>query len=119
MTECTRSPGAPRGGTLKFGMLAAAALLLTGCADWPRAGNNGLFYTNVTTPVAVLDQAAPSVRTGEACSTGILGLFASGNSSINAAKTKAGITKISTVEERFTHYLLGAYSKYCTIVSGT
>jgi hypothetical protein len=105
--------------SLKIAVSGAAILLLSGCADWPRAGHNGLFYTNVTTPVAVLDQEAPAVRTGEACSTGILGLFASGNSSINAAKTKVGITKISTVEERFTHYLLGAYSKYCTIVSGT
>lgn len=103
----------------KLGIIAASALLLTSCGYWPSAGNNGLLYTNVTMPVAVLDQEAPVVRTGEACSTGILGLYAAGDSSINAAKSKVGITKISTVEERYTHYLLGAYTKYCTIVTGT
>ena len=114
MTRCNRLRA-----TQRLGALAATALLLSGCAYWPSAGNNGIFYTNVTKPVAVLDQEAPAVRTGEACSTGILGLYASGNSSVNTAKTRAGITKISTVEERYTHYMLGAYTKYCTIVTGT
>lgn len=118
MTHRTRSSAACSG-VFKIAALGALALLLSGCGYWPRAGNNGLLYTNVTMPVAVLDQEAPVVRTGEACSTGILGLYASGNSSVNAAKSKAGITKISTVEEHYTHVLLGAYSKYCTIVSGT
>ena len=104
---------------LKLGTVAAAAFMLSGCSYWPSAGNNGVFYTNVTRPIAVLNPEATTVRTGEACSTGILGLFASGNSSVNTAKAKAGITNISTVEERYTQYVLGAYSKYCTIVSGT
>ncbi|MDH3662001.1 MAG: TRL-like family protein [Alphaproteobacteria bacterium] len=119
MTDRLCMSAARRNVALRFGALAAAALLLSGCGYWPRAGNNGLLYTNVTMPVAILDQEAPVVRTGEACSTGILGLYAAGNSSVNAAKSKVGITKISTVEERYTHYLLGAYTKYCTIVSGT
>lgn len=104
---------------LTVGAVIGGAVLLTGCADWPRSGNNGAFYTNVTVPVAVLQADAPAVRTGEACSIGVLGLFAAGNSSINAAKSKAGITTISTVEEHFVQYLLGAYSKYCTVVTGT
>lgn len=115
----TSPPATSAKRVLKLGTLAATALLLSSCAYWPSAPHNGLLYTNVTSPVAVLDQEAPTVRTGEACSTSILGLFAAGNSRINTAKTNVGITKISTVEERYTHYLLGAYSKYCTIVSGT
>jgi hypothetical protein len=94
-------------------------MLLSGCAYWPRAGNNGAFYTNVTTPVAVLEPEATDVRRGEACSVGILGLFASGNSSIEAAKNRAGIERITVVEERFRQYMLGAYSQYCVLVSGT
>ena len=104
---------------LKLAAVGASALLLSGCAYWPAAGNNGAFYTNVTRPIAVLDPEATTVRTGEACTTGILGLYASGNSSVNTAKAKAGITTISTVEERFTQYVLGVYTKYCTIVSGS
>lgn len=119
MTDRTYLPTVSGNRLLKLGTLAAAALMLNGCAYWPSAPHNGAFFTNVTAPIAVLDQEAPAVRTGEACSTGILGLYASGNSSINAAKSAVGITKISTVEGRYTQYLLGAYSKYCTIVSGT
>ncbi len=117
MTERRCRPRAAS--VLRLGTLAALTLALGACAYWPGAGNNGLLYTNVTKPVAVLDQEAPVVRTGEACSTGILGLYAAGNSSVNTAKSKVGITRISTVEERYTHYLFGAYTKYCTIVSGT
>lgn len=118
MTSRRRSPAAGIA-TLRIAASAAALTLLSGCSYWPAAGNNGLLYTNVTMPIAVLDQEAPNVRTGEACSTGILGLISSGNSSINTAKTNVGITKITTVEQRFTQYLFGTYSKFCTIVSGT
>lgn len=119
MTERTRLTAICRPALPRLAALATLALTLGGCAYWPAAGNNGAFYTNVTRPVAVLDAEAPTVRTGTACSTGILGLFAAGNSSINTAKSNAGITKISTVEESFKQYLLGAYTSYCTIVSGT
>jgi TRL-like protein family len=104
---------------LTLGTMIAAVLFLTGCGYWPAAGNNGLLYTNVTTPVAVVQSEATAVRKGEACAIGLLGLFASGNSSIEAAKNSVGINNITTVEERYRQYLLGAYSQYCVIVSGT
>jgi hypothetical protein len=104
---------------LKFGTLIAAALVVSGCSYWPAAGNNGIFYTNVTRPVSVVDKQALATRRGEACATGILGLYASGNSSINRAKTRAGISEVHMVEERFTQYLAGLYTKYCTVVSGS
>jgi hypothetical protein len=103
---------------LKFGTLIAATLVVSGCSYWPAAGNNGIFYTNVTRPIAVTDKQALASRRGEACSTGILGLYASGNSSINRAKSRAGITEVHIVEERFTQILAGLYTKYCTVVSG-
>ncbi len=107
------------GRTLKLGTLIAATLIVSGCGYWPAAGNNGIFYTNVTRPVAVVDKQALAVRRGEACSTGILGLYASGNSSVNRAKTRAGINEVHIVEERFTQILAGLYTKYCTVVSGS
>ncbi len=103
----------------KISAVLLGTMVLAGCAYWPSSGSNGLFYTNVTKPVAVLDAEATTVRTGEACAIGLLGLFASGDSSINAAKNNVGITKITTVEEHYKQYLLGAYSRYCVIVSGT
>ncbi len=119
MIEHNRRTVACAGRALKLGTVAAVALLLSGCAYWPASGANGVLYTNVTRPVAVLDKQALTTRTGEACASGILGLYASGNSTLNRAKANAGITEVHTVEERFTHYLAGAYVKYCTIVSGT
>lgn len=118
-TSGSRSPAVARSGLLRVAALAISAALLSGCAAWPKAGNNGLFYTQVTTPFAVLDAEANASRTGKACSTGLLGLIATGNTSIETAMETAGITKISTVEESFTHFLFGAYSSYCTIVKGS
>ena len=100
-------------------MVFFSALLLSSCAYWPGSGANGLIYTNVTKPVSVLKSEAAAVRTGEACAIGLLGLFASGDSSISKAKDSVGITEITMVEERYRHYFVGAFSQYCVIVSGT
>jgi len=99
--------------------IAIGTFSMTGCSYWPSAGNNGLLYTNVTKPIAVLKSDAAVVRKGEACSIGILGLFSSGDSSIGAARGSVGITEITLVEERYRQYLLGLYSQYCVVVSGT
>lgn len=99
--------------------VVSSAIFMSGCAYWPESGNNGLLYTNVTKPVTVLKSEAVAVRTGEACAIGLLGLFASGNSSIASAKDSVGITEIAMVEERYRQYLLGAFSQYCVVVSGT
>ncbi|MGI9494363.1 MAG: TRL domain-containing protein [Geminicoccaceae bacterium] len=104
---------------LTMAAMTAGTFSVGGCAFWPSSGSNGLLYTNVTKPVAVLQSDAAAVRQGEACSIGLFGLFASGNSSISAARSSVGITNITMVEERYRQYLLGAYSKYCVVVSGT
>jgi hypothetical protein len=91
----------------------------TGCGYWPRSGNNGLFYTDTIVPVAVLEaESDEPVKTGEACSIGVLGLWATGDSSVKAAKRNGGITRIATVEEKFKQVFLGARSEYCTVVTG-
>ncbi len=113
----TRRAGLTRR-TLKFGTLIAATLVVSGCSYWPAAGNNGIFYTDVTRPVAVVEPDALATRRGEACATGILGLYASGDSSVNRAKAKAGISQVHIVEERFMQVMAGLYTQYCTVVSG-
>jgi len=119
MVSSLRTTHARGKSTIRLGMLIAASFMLSSCAIWPSAGQNGALYTEVTRPIAVLDPEVTNVRTGEACSSGILGLYAAGDSSVSRAKINAGITKVSTVEERYIHYILGLYSSYCTIVSGT
>jgi len=104
---------------LKVGFALTALLMFTACSAWPRAGNNGAFYTKVSSPVAVFENESPEpLRYGQACSSGILGLYASGDSTIARARTNGSITKIITIEEQFKQVLLGAYAQYCTVVGG-
>ncbi len=92
---------------------------MAGCAAWPDAASNGLIYTDVTKPVAVLSSDTTAVRSGEACTIGLLGLFATGNSTIATARDSVGITNVVMVEERHFHILAGAFTQYCVVVSGT
>ncbi|MCS7013548.1 MAG: TRL domain-containing protein [Chloroherpetonaceae bacterium] len=61
----------------------------------------------VTFPVAVSGNQIGQ-KVGKASSSIILGLFAFGDSSIQAAAKNGGITKISTVDVQFTSILLGS-----------
>lgn len=105
--------------SLKFGSVFAALLLLAGCSSWPRAGTNGAFYTKVSSPVAAFDnESAEPLRYGQACTSGVLGLYTTGDSTLAAARANGSITKVVTIEEQFKHVFLGAYSQYCTVVGG-
>jgi hypothetical protein len=105
--------------TLKVCTALAATLLIAGCSYWPRAGNNGAFYTKVSSPVVALpNNRSEPLRYGQACNSSILGLYAAGDSSIAAAQRNGSITEVVTVEEQFKHVLLGAYAQYCTVVGG-
>lgn len=105
--------------SLRVGFTVVVLMFLTGCSAWPRAGNNGALYTKVSSAITALpNDSDEPLRYGQACSSGILGLYASGDSTIAAASADASITKIVTVEEQFKHILMGAYSQYCTVVGG-
>lgn len=100
---------------------AAAVLALTalnGCAM--ATGGNGFamggVYSGYKSPGQVGTAAA--AKTGEACVSSILGVVATGDASIEAAKKAGGITQVSHVDhEQFA--VLGVYATSCTIVHGT
>ncbi len=100
---------------LKLVLLAVYALGFAGCAT-AQSPVNGLFYTNVQTAGGATEAYGGSAR-GEACATSILGAFASGDASIDAAKKNGGIAQVTTVDHSATSYV-GFYAKYCTIVYG-
>ncbi len=56
-------------------------------------------------------------KTGTACQSSILGLFASGDASIATAKANGEIKSVHTIDAESTN-ILGFYKKYCTIVTG-
>lgn len=55
---------------------------------------------------------------GEACTSAVLGLFAFGDSSIEAAKKSAGITKVASVELRTAAIFAWLFHQHCTVVTG-
>jgi len=93
-----------------------AAVLLSGCAFPVSPVGIGFIYTDVKAPINA-SSAPKGGKRGESESINVLGLVASGDSSIDAAAAKAGITKISHVD--FNSWsILGIFSKFTTIVYG-
>lgn len=93
------------------------AALLSGCVGpWGPVGSvGGSIYSDTMGPVGATSNPVGS-KSGEACSTGVLG-FAWGDSSIKTAAAAGGITKISHVDSHTTT-VLGVYAKTITIVYG-
>ncbi|OFZ79906.1 MAG: hypothetical protein A2583_06485 [Bdellovibrionales bacterium RIFOXYD1_FULL_53_11] len=81
------------------------------------AGCAGLLFTHVKQGVTATANS-PGNRTGEACTTGILGLVAFGDGSIETARANGGITAISTVDQSTFSIPFGLYARRCTIVRG-
>lgn len=98
---------------LSLSAIIGAAALLASCATTEPVG---VLYTSTTLPVnATMTTAA--TKTGQACSTSILMLIATGDSSIAAAKANGGISQVSSVDFSANN-VLGIYGEYCTIVHG-
>ena len=92
-------------------------LALTGCATGMFSNTGGAFITlAVTEPQSVTAHKA-GTKTGTACTSNILGIYASGDASASTAAKNGGIANISTVEKQYTSYA-GVYGKFCTIVTG-
>ncbi|MFP5430244.1 MAG: TRL-like family protein [Gammaproteobacteria bacterium] len=104
---------------MKAMSLTAAALLamgLGGCANVSGPVPAALSFYAAPVALGPHDSAAPSKR-GEACASNILGLVATGDSSIDTAKKTAGITRVASVDHSSTR-VLGYYARFCTIVKG-
>jgi hypothetical protein len=95
-------------------VLVGLLFLLTGCATiYP----TGAIYTNVQLPVTVTDNAGTPMKTGTAQATSILGLVATGDASIEAAKKNGSITKVHHVDWD-AYNVLGIYGRYTVTVYG-
>jgi hypothetical protein len=83
----------------------------------------GLFYngTNMPHQMSRMEATGPGRtgdRAGAACATGVLGLVAWGDASIDAAKKAGSITEVHSVEFKPTAVFLGSYYQACTVVHG-
>lgn len=93
-----------------------AALGFASCSTVSTGCGMGALYTNVEEGAAVTSNSVGS-KVGTSSSTGILGLIATGDASINTACKNAGIKKVSHVDVKKTS-ILGIYSTYKTVVYG-
>ena len=93
---------------------AFALVLLSGCAAAPF--QPGLIYTGQKLPLEAPNQGQ-CVKTGTSSVTNILGLFATGDASIAAAKKAGGITKVDSVDVSHSGFLT-LYSRTTTEVCG-
>lgn len=103
---------------MKLKQIAAVVLsasLLGGCAV-AASPTTGWIYTKVQGPVAT-GTSSNTAKSGQACATNILGLFATGDASIDAAKKAGGISNVSSVDHDSTS-ILGLYATFCTLVKG-
>lgn len=104
---------------MKTKLVAAvlALVALNGCA-MAQGGNAhamGTIYSGYKSPGNI--GAAAAGKTGEACISSILGVVATGDASLEAAKKAGGITTIAHVDhEQFS--VLGVYATSCTVVHG-
>lgn len=96
--------------------ISAICVALAGCAS-ANAPVNGWVYSNVSGPVALGDAQDKPTKVGRATTRTILGLYAVGDASIEAAAKAGGITKIHHVDEE-AQVILGIIADYTTVVYG-
>ncbi len=95
--------------------LVLGSALLAGCA-MAACPVNGGWWTDVQWGSEVPNGAFGS-KSGEAKCTSILGLVATGDSSIEAAAKAGGITKVMTVDHH-AKSILGFFAEFTTKVTG-
>lgn len=106
---------------MKKAVALVAVLLLaafvSGCAMTGSNSRTGQAVINMQTEAGEATGLPAGDKEGKACSQNILGLFASGDSSIVAAMEDGDITKVSTVDFKYMQFLM-FYGEVCTIVTG-
>ena len=91
-------------------------LFLSGCLATSPV--TGMIYSDVAGPHSVAGELDENMLVGRATAQSILGLFASGDASIQTAARSAGITDIRIVDYESTN-ILGFYATFTTVVYGT
>ncbi len=111
--------------SLVLGTAVASFALLSGCASNLFPGGpsvHGVLVTNVTSPAQNLtvatDGAVVASKTGSASSTAILGLIATGDSSVQAAMKAGNITKVHNVDHTVNSFIYGAFIRHTINVHG-
>jgi hypothetical protein len=97
-------------------LISAAYLSLSGCiiVASPMAG--WVYTEDKYGDVATTHNSA--TKEGKACGQSILGMVATGDASVSAAKAAGGITTVASVDHSAKN-ILGIIGEWCTIVKGS
>ena len=90
--------------------------LLSGCVTAGPDIGPGMLFSSIQGPVTAT--TATGGKKGQACGSTILGLIATGDNSIEAAKKDAGIKVVASVDYSLFN-VLGFYVKKCVFVTGS
>lgn len=94
-------------------MLLGAAYLFSGCVQSPTPA---LVQIDLKIPGDVVSNDVPDAKTGMAKCKVILGIYSSGDCSVESATKAGGITKVRSVDYLVNDYFV--YGTYTTIVKG-
>jgi hypothetical protein len=97
---------------MKFVVILTLALMLAGCATYIPMG---AVYTHGK--MGVQAGSGATEKTGKACMTSIVGIVATGDASIEAAKAAGGVNEVVNMNYEVCN-ILGIYGKYCLVVTG-
>jgi hypothetical protein len=97
-------------------ILAAAAVASQCSAGY--APPMGSLFTDISMNKDVSSKTAVGGKTGKACVTGILGLIATGDASVEAAAKAGKINTVNAVDYKRTDILGSVYSTVCTVAQG-
>ncbi|HKC92838.1 MAG TPA: TRL-like family protein [Nitrospira sp.] len=101
--------------SLVLAVIGVGLLSLTGCQ--PVASPLYGWMYNETQFGDFATTSADTTKEGKACAHTILGAWATGDASIDAAKADGKITVVSSVDHSAKH-ILGIFGTWCTIVKG-
>ena len=98
-----------------IGALSLGVIMMSGCQ--PVASPlMGIFF-NDTKYGYIATTDTDATKEGKACAQSIMGLVATGDASISAAKAAGGITQVAHIDYT-AHSILGIVADFCTIVKG-
>ena len=104
--------------------IAAATLLtgtLSGCAGFysaPLTPPGGALYSDIQAPLSIEPEGTTlGKKVGEASTTSILGMFATGDASVATAAKEGGITTVRHIDYKMKN-VLGVISTFTIVVYG-
>jgi hypothetical protein len=102
-------------------VLSIGATGLSGCAGAAFIGRpvigTATLYASTAGSEFINEQTKLGTKSGEGCVTSILGIVTTGDASANEISRKAGINRVTHIDNKFEN-ILGLYAKYCVTVYG-